>query len=276
MVEHRLVRRLSCHHCGHVMPTPRECPECHEEDSLVACGPGVERIADEAAALWPEARTAIVTSDTIWSPAKAAEFVGRMEAGEIDIVIGTQLVTKGYHFPNLTLVGVIDADLGLGGGDLRAAERTFQQIMQVAGRAGRGEKPGHVYIQTHDPTTPVMEALVSGDAEAFTAAETDARREAGAPPFGRYAAIVVSSEDQSAAHEIAQLVGRTAPRIEGMDVYGPAPAPLAMLRGRHRYRLLIHARRGLDVQDVIRAWLGALDWPAKVRVIVDVDPYSFV
>jgi len=276
MVEHRLVRRLSCHHCGHVMPTPRACPECKEEDSLVACGPGVERIADEAAALWPEARTAIVTSDTIWSPAKAAEFVKRMEAHEIDIVIGTQLVTKGYHFPNLTLVGVIDADLGLGGGDLRAAERTFQQIMQVAGRAGRGEKPGHVFIQTHDPKAPVMEALVSGDADAFTAAETDARREAGAPPFGRYAAIVVSSEDQSAAHDIAKLVGRTAPRVEGMDVYGPAPAPLAMLRGRHRYRLLIHARRGLDVQDVIRAWLGGLDWPSKVRVIVDVDPYSFV
>ena len=276
MVEHRLVRRLSCHHCGHVMPTPRACPECDAEDSLVACGPGVERIADEAAALWPEAKTAIVTSDTIWSPAKAAEFVHRMEAHEIDIVIGTQLVTKGYHFPNLTLVGVIDADLGLGGGDLRAAERTFQQIMQVAGRAGRGEKPGHVYIQTHDPTAPVMEALVSGDADAFTAAETDARREAGAPPFGRYAAIVVSSEDQSAAHEIAQLVGRTAPRVEGMHVYGPAPAPLAMLRGRHRYRLLVHARRALDVQDVIRAWLGRVDWSAKVRVTVDVDPYSFV
>ncbi|WP_066807832.1 primosomal protein N' [Sphingomonas asaccharolytica] len=276
MVEHRLVRRLSCHHCGHVMPTPRACPECKEEDSLVACGPGVERIADEVAALWPEARTAIVTSDTLWSPAKAAEFVNRMEAHEIDIVIGTQLVTKGYHFPNLTLVGVIDADLGLGGGDLRAAERTFQQIMQVAGRAGRGEKPGHVFIQTHDPKAPVMEALVSGDADAFTAAETEARREAGAPPFGRYAAIVVSSEDQSAAYDIAKLVGRTAPRVEGMEVYGPAPAPLAMLRGRHRYRLLIHARRGLDVQDVIRAWLGALDWPSKVRVIVDVDPYSFV
>jgi len=162
------------------------------------------------------------------------------------------------------------------GGDWRAAERTFQQIMQVAGRAGRGEKPGHVFIQTHDPKAPVMEALVSGDADAFTAAETEARREAGAPPFGRYAAIVVSSEDQSAAYDIAKLVGRTAPRIEGMEVYGPAPAPLAMLRGRHRYRLLIHARRGLDVQDVIRAWLGALDWPSKVRVIVDVDPYSFV
>ena len=276
MVEHRLVRRLSCHHCGHIMPTPHACPECKEEDSLVACGPGVERIADEAALLWPEAKTAIVTSDTIWSPAKAAEFVHRMEAHDIDIVIGTQLVTKGYHFPNLTLVGVIDADLGLGGGDLRAAERTFQQIMQVAGRAGRGEKPGHVYIQTHDPTAPVMAALVSGDADAFTAAETEARREAGAPPFGRYAAIVVSSEDQSAAHEIAQLVGRTAPHLDGMEVYGPAPAPLAMLRGRHRYRLLVHARRALDVQDVIRDWLGRLDWPSKVRVIVDIDPYSFV
>ena len=276
MVEHRLIQRLSCHHCGHIEPTPRVCPECNAEDSLVACGPGVERIADEAATLWPDANIAIVTSDTIWSPAKAAEFVHRMEAHEIDIVVGTQLVTKGYHFPNLTLVGVIDADLGLGGGDLRAAERTFQQIMQVAGRAGRGEKPGHVYIQTHDPDAPVMQALVSGDAEAFQLAETDARREAGAPPFGRYAAIVVSSEDQAAAHQIAKLVGRSAPRLDGMEVYGPAPAPLAMLRGRHRYRLLVHARRALDVQDVIRAWLGTLEWPAKVRVVVDVDPYSFV
>ena len=276
MVEHRLVRRLACHHCGHVEPVPRVCPECQNEDTLVACGPGVERIADEAAALWPEAKAAIVTSDTIWSPAKAAEFVHRMEAGDIDIVIGTQLVTKGYHFPNLTLVGVIDADLGLEGGDLRAAERTFHQIMQVSGRAGRGEKPGTVYIQTHSPAAPVMQALVTGDAEAFYAAETEARREAGAPPFGRYAAIVVSSEDKDAAHETATLIGRTAPRVEGMHVYGPAPAPLAMLRGRHRFRLLVHARRALDVQDVIRDWLGSLDWPSKVRVAVDVDPYSFL
>ena len=276
MVEHRLTRRLACHHCGHVMPTPRACPECRSEESLVACGPGVERIADEVALLFPEAKTAVVTSDTIWSPAKAAEFVGRMEAGDIDIVVGTQLVTKGYHFPNLTLVGVVDADLGLDGGDLRAAERTFQQIRQVSGRAGRGEKPGHVFIQTHAPNAGVMRALVTGDADAFYAAETEARAEAGAPPFGRYAAIVVSSEDQAAAMETARLVGRAAPEVEGMHVYGPAPAPLAMLRGRHRYRLLVHARRALDVQDVIRAWLGALDWPAKVRVAVDVDPYSFL
>ncbi|MBB6504372.1 primosomal protein N' (replication factor Y) [Sphingomonas endophytica] len=276
MVEHRLTRRLACHHCGHIEPVPRLCPECQNEDTLVACGPGVERIADEVAALFPEARTAVVTSDTIWSPAKAAEFVARMEAGDIDIVVGTQLVTKGYHFPNLTLVGVIDADLGLDGGDLRAAERTFQQIRQVSGRAGRGTKPGHVYIQTHSPKAQVMQALITGDADAFYAAETEAREDAGAPPFGRYAAIIVSSEDQGAAHDTARAIGRAAPRVDGMEVYGPAPAPLAMLRGRHRFRLLVHARRALDVQDVIRDWLGALDWPAKVRVAVDVDPYSFL
>jgi primosomal protein N' (replication factor Y) (superfamily II helicase) len=276
MVEHRLTARLACHHCGHVMPPPAACPECHEEDSLVACGPGVERIADEVAALLPEARTALVTSDTIWSPAKAAEFVNRMEAGDIDIVIGTQLITKGYHFPNLTLVGVVDADLGLQGGDLRAAERSFQQIAQVAGRAGRGEKPGRVLIQTREPSAPVIQALVTGDAESFYEAETESRREANAPPFGRYAAIIVSSEDQAEAVDTARLIGRKAPEVEGMIVFGPAPAPLAMLRGRHRQRLLVHARRALDVQDVIRQWLGALEWPRGVRVAVDVDPYSFL
>ena len=268
--------RLACHHCGHVMPPPRACPECSEEDSLVACGPGVERIADEVAALFPEARTAIVTSDTLWSPAKAAEFVNRMETGEIDIVIGTQLVTKGYHFPNLTLVGVVDADLGLSGGDLRAAERSFQQIAQVAGRAGRGSKPGRVLVQTRETQAPVIRALVSGDAESFYAAETEARRHAGAPPFGRFAAIVVSSETLDEAVATAHAIGRSAPEVEGMAVYGPAPAPLAMLRGRHRQRLLVHARRTLDVQDVIRDWLGAVERPKSVRVAVDVDPYSFL
>jgi len=276
MVEHRFTRRLACHHCGHVMPAPRACPECSEEDSLVACGPGVERIADEVQALFPEARTAIVTSDTIWSPAKAAEFVARMEAGEIDIVIGTQLVTKGYHFPNLTLVGVVDADLGLSGGDLRAAERTFQQIRQVSGRAGRGEKPGRVLVQTHDPSAPVMQALVSGDADGFYAAETDARRAAAMPPFGRLAAIIVSSEDQAEATEAARMIGRAAPNHENMAVFGPAPAPLAMLRGRHRIRLLVHAARSVPVQDIIRDWLGKLQFPRGVRVAVDVDPYSFL
>ena len=276
MVEHRLTRRLACHHCGHIEAVPQACPECGGEDTLVACGPGVERIADEVAALFPDARTAVITSDTIWSPQRASEFVERMENGLIDIVVGTQLVTKGYHFPNLTLVGVVDADLGLEGGDLRAAERTFQQIRQVSGRAGRGEKPGRVLIQTHSPSAPVMQALICGDAAEFYAAETEARRDAGAPPFGRYAAIIVSSEDQSTAHDVAVAISRGAPRIEGMQVYGPAPAPLAMLRGRHRCRLLVHARRALDVQCVIRDWLAAVERNAKVRVTVDVDPYNFL
>ena len=276
MVEHRLLARLQCHHCGHVMAPPRACPECGEPDSLVAVGPGVERIADEVAELFPEARRAIVTSDTLWSPAKAAEFVGKMEAGEIDIVVGTQLVTKGYHFPNLTLVGVIDADLGLQGGDLRAGERSFQQIMQVAGRAGRGVKPGRVLIQTHDPAAPVIAALIAGDADAFYAAETESRREAGAPPFGRLAAIIISSEDQREAGDIAKRIAKAAPSVDGMEVFGPAPAPLAMLRGRHRLRLLVHARRALDVQNVIRDWLGTVEIPRGARIAVDVDPYSFV
>jgi primosomal protein N' (replication factor Y) len=276
MVEHRLMHRLACHHCGYVMPPPRACPECGEEDTLVPCGPGVERIADEVADLFPEARTAIVTSDTIWSPQRAAEFVAAMDAGEIDIVIGTQLVTKGYHFPNLTLVGVVDADLGLAGGDLRAAERSFQQIQQVAGRAGRGDKPGRVLVQSHDPSAPVIAALVSGDVPGFYAAETEARREAAMPPFGRLAAIIVSAEDAAEAEAVARRIGNAAPRVDGMAVFGPAPAPLAMLRGRHRQRLLVHARRSLDVQDVIRDWLAQVEWSAKVRVSVDVDPYSFL
>ena len=276
LVEHRLVHRLQCHHCGLIARPPAQCPECKAEDSLVACGPGVERIADEVAALFPDAARAIVTSDTLWSPAKAAEFVARMEAGEIAIVIGTQLVTKGYHFPNLTLVGVVDADLGLAGGDLRAAERSFQQIAQVAGRAGRGAKPGRVLVQTHDPNAPVICALVSGDAPSFYAAETEARREAGAPPFGRLAAIIVSSENAQAALETARAIGRAAPDAESVHVFGPAPAPLAMLRGRHRHRLLVHAARSVDVQDAIRGWLAEVDWPGSVRVAVDVDPYSFL
>lgn len=276
MVEHRLVRRLACHHCGHVMPPPHACPQCQDKDSLVACGPGVERINDEVNALLPDARTFIATSDTLWSPAKAAEFVARVEADAVDIIIGTQLVTKGYHFPNLTLVGVIDADLGLEGGDLRAAEKTFQQIAQAAGRAGRAKKPGEVFIQTRNPEHPVITALVNGDRDAFYDAETEMRRAAGAPPFGRFAAIVISSEDEREAIEAAQAIGASAPNVSGMHVYGPAPAPLAMLRGRHRQRLLVHAQRNVELQAAIRGWLGALNFTRSVRIGVDVDPYSFL
>ena len=276
LVEHRFSRRLACHHCGHETPTPEACPECGEPDCLVACGPGVERIADEVAELFPDARLAIATSDTLGTPERAAEFVAQAEAGAVDVIVGTQLVTKGFHFPELTLVGVVDADLGLEGGDLRAAERTYQQIAQVAGRAGRGAKPGEVLIQTRHPDAPVIAALAAGDRDAFYDAETDARRFAGAPPFGRWAAIIVSSEEEDEARDAARQLGATRPDLEDMAVYGPAPAPLSLLRGRYRYRLLVNAKRSAGLQDAIRQWVYAHRFPAGVRVAIDIDPYSFV
>jgi primosomal protein N' (replication factor Y) len=276
LVEHRLSRRLACHHCGHETVPPDNCPECGEPDCLVACGPGVERIAHEVEELLPEARLAIVTSDTLNSPEKAAQFIAEAEAGAIDVIVGTQLVTKGFHFPELTLVGVVDADLGLEGGDLRAAERTYQQVAQVAGRAGRGAKPGEVLIQTRHPEASVIAALAAGDRDGFYAAETEARRHAGAPPFGRWAAIIVSSEDEAEAREAAKRIGATRPNIDDVMILGPAPAPMALLRGRYRYRLLLNARRRAEVQQVIRDWLGALSFPQGVRIAIDIDPYSFV
>ena len=276
LVEHRFTRRLACHHCGHETPSPERCPECGEPDCLVACGPGVERIADEVAQRLPDARVFVATSDTLNSPGRAAEFIAQVESGAIDVIVGTQLVTKGFHFPDLTLVGVVDADLGLEGGDLRAGERTYQQVAQVAGRAGRGSKPGEVLIQTRHPEASVIAALAAGDRDAFYSVETEMRREAGAPPFGRWASIIISSEDEAEAREAARRIGDARPQVDDLMILGPAPAPMALLRGRYRYRLLMNARRSVQLQDVIRRWLGSIDHPPGVRVGVDVDPYSFV
>jgi primosomal protein N' (replication factor Y) len=276
LVEHRLARRLQCHHCGHSMPTPKQCPSCQAEDSLAPCGPGVERLAEEVAATWPEANALVATSDTIRTSADMAALVGAVAEGEVDILIGTQMLAKGHDFPNLTLVGVVDADLGLEGGDLRAAERSFQQIRQVAGRAGRAAKPGEVFLQTHQPRARVMQALLRNDAAAFHAAERESRLAAGMPPFGRLAAIVVSALDGAAAADAAKRLGMAAPAADGIEVWGPAPAPMAMLRGRHRHRLLVHARRTAPLQDYVRAWLARVELPSAVRVTVDVDPQSFL
>ncbi|WFL76524.1 primosomal protein N' [Altererythrobacter arenosus] len=276
LVEHRLSQRLACHHCGHETTPPATCPECGEPDCLVACGPGVERIADEVAELFPEARVAIATSDTLNSPERAAQFIAEAEAGAIDIIVGTQLVTKGFHFPELTLVGVVDADLGLEGGDLRAGERTYQQVAQVAGRAGRGSKPGEVLIQTRHPTAAVIAALAEGDRDAFYEAETEARRMVGAPPFGRWAAIIISAEDDKEAREAANRLGDSRPNEDDLMILGPAPAPLALLRGRYRYRFLVNARRSVELQKIIMRWIGTQNFAPGVRVGVDIDPYSFV
>ncbi len=277
LVEHRLLGRLICHHCGHVVPTPPACPECGGVGTLAACGPGVERVAEEAARLWPRARIGIATSDTIGGPARAVAFMSAVSAGEIDIVVGTQLMAKGHDFPMLTLVGVVDADLGLAGGDLRAAERSFQQIAQAGGRAGRtAERSGRVLLQTYQPDAPVMRALVRGQAGAFHAAEAAARKEAGMPPYGRLAALVVSDTDAPRAEAAARALGVSAPRGGGIVTMGPAPAPLSMLRGRYRWRLLVQARRSADLQGAVRAWLAGVKLPSSVRVGVDVDPYSFL
>lgn len=276
LVEHRLSARLACHHCGFETRVPDACPECGETDCLVACGPGVERIADEVRDLFPQARIAVATSDTLNTPDRAAEFIAMAEAKAVDIIIGTQLVTKGFHFPELTLVGVVDADLGLEGGDLRAGERTYSQIAQVAGRAGRGAKPGEVLIQTRHPDAPVIAALENGDRDGFYAAETAARRDAGAPPFGRWAAIILSSEDEKEAREAAHWLGQSKPHADDLYVLGPAPAPLSLLRGRYRFRFLVNARRSAPLQHVLREWIGSQQFPNGVRVGIDIDPYSFV
>ncbi len=276
LVEHRLARRLQCHHCGYAIPVPRACPQCGAADSFAACGPGVERIAEEVQALLPDARVALITSDTVGGPAAAQELIRAVEAREIDVVVGTQIVAKGHHFPHLTLVGVVDGDLGLEGGDLRAGERTWQLLHQVAGRAGRAEKPGRVLLQTHWPDHPVMKALVSGERERFMQAEAADRRRLSLPPFGRLAAIVVSGRDGDQVDRICRALAAAAPHASGLSVLGPAPAPIAILRGRHRRRFLVKAVRETRIQDWIADWLAKVDVPATVRVQVDIDPYSFM
>ena len=276
LVEHRARRELSCHHCGHTEPTPPACPVCKAENTLAPIGPGVERITEESAELFPAARRLVMASDTMPGPHAAAEAARAIEAREVDLLIGTQIVAKGWHFPHLTLVGVVDADLGLAGGDLRASERTVQLLHQVAGRAGRAEAPGRVLLQTFAPAHPVMEALVSGDLGEFYAREADARRPGNWPPFGRLAALIVSADTADAADRAAQALGVAAPAGDGILVLGPTPAPLAILRGRHRRRLLLKTRREIAVQPLLHEWLAKVGVARGTRVDVDVDPVSFL
>jgi len=276
LVEHRLLGQLQCHHCGHAEPLPPLCPHCGEAKSFVPCGPGIERLSEEMTARFPNARLGVMASDTLTGPRAAEELIRAVEAHEIDVLIGTQVVAKGHHFPLLTLVGVVDADLGLEGGDLRAAERTFQLLHQVAGRAGRAERPGIVYLQTWMPEHGVMAALMQDDRDRFFAIEAEQRKAHGMPPFGRLAAVILSAPDDAAADFAARAFARTAPHLPGVEVLGPAPAPLRVLRGRHRRRFLVKARRDVNLQAVLREWLARVKVPGNVRVQVDVDPYSFL
>ncbi len=276
LVEHRARRLLACHHCDHTEPLPPTCPVCAAPNSLAPIGPGIERITEEARALFPDARILVMASDTLQGPAAAAEAARAIERREIDLIIGTQIVAKGWHFPHLTLVGVVDADLGLAGGDLRASERTVQLLHQVAGRAGRAERPGRVLLQTYAPEHPVMQALIAGDLDRFMRTEADARRPGFWPPYGRLAALIVSADDPAAADAAAAALGRTAPVGEGIVVLGPAPAPLAILRGRHRRRLLLRTWRNKPVQPLLTEWLARVKPGPRVRIDIDVDPISFL
>ncbi len=277
LVDHRFRRQLVCHHCGFFTPPPPACPKCDTPDSFVACGPGVERLEEEVAELFPDKRVMVMSSDVITTIERMREEFREIAEGRVDIIIGTQLVAKGHHFPKLNLVGIIDADLGLGSGDPRAAERSFQLLHQVVGRAGREAGHGHGYLQTHQPEHPVMRALIAQDRAAFYESEIDARERTAYPPFGRLASVLVSAKDKHAAERYARDLRGTAPRDEDARVLGPAEAPLAMVRGRHRYRLLVKTPRDYDLSDYMRAWMAAAPKPkGDLRVDVDIDPYSFL
>ena len=277
MVEHRFLKRLMCHQCGESKPVPKICPSCAVEDRLAVVGPGVERLAEEATALFPEAKVAVLSSDLFGSARALKEQIAKLAAGEVDVIIGTQLVAKGHNFPKLTLVGVIDADLGLQGSDLRAAERTFQLMRQVAGRAGRSDRPGVAALQTHQPEHPVIRAILDGDEEAFWSAEAQARAQAGVPPYGRLVGVVLSSPDAQEAFEVGQAMARNCqPLTEiGAQIFGPAPAPIARIRGRHRVRLLIKAEKNAPIQAALSAWTALFKLPNSLRLSIDIDPQSF-
>jgi len=278
MVEHRFLRRLMCHQCGATTPMPDICPACGAAGKLAPIGPGVERLAEEVAAAFPAARTKVLASDLFGSARALKDEIAAIADGSCDIIIGTQLVAKGHNFPLLTLVGVIDADLGLQGSDLRAAERTFQLMRQVAGRAGRGEVEGLALLQTWAPEHPVIRAILAGDDEGFWQAEADERRAAGVPPFGRMAGILLSSTDVQEVFDIGMALARAdAPlRRIGAVVYGPAPAPIARIRGRHRVRLLVKADKGVALQAALAAWVAQIRLPATLRLSIDIDPQSFL
>ncbi|WP_170582855.1 primosomal protein N' [Ruegeria arenilitoris] len=277
MVEHRFLKRLMCHQCGETKPMPEACPACGVEGKLAPVGPGIERLAEEAEATFPDARIAMLSSDLFGSARALKAKIEEIAEGDADIVIGTQLVAKGHNFPNLTLVGVIDSDLGLHGSDLRAAERTFQLMRQVAGRAGRADKPGTALLQTFQPEHPVIRAILSGDEEGFWRAEAAGRLAAGVPPYGRMAGIVLSGPEVGPVFDIGNVLARNdAPlRQIGAQVFGPAPAPIARIRGRHRVRLLVKAPKGAPIQDAIARWIAPLRLKGDIRLTIDIDPQSF-
>jgi primosomal protein N' (replication factor Y) (superfamily II helicase) len=275
MVEHRFRKILMCHHCGHNEPVPKACPECKAEDNMVPVGPGIERLAEEVTKLFPEARIAILSSD-LARGVTLRETLRGVEQGDFNLVLGTQLVAKGHHFPHLTLVGVVDADLALESSDPRAGERTWALLAQVAGRAGRGAKPGRALVQTYLPDHPLMQALIESDRDAYLETEKKIRENVNLPPHGRLAALIISGNDAATTERFARMISQNAPLAEGVTVLGPAPAPIAMVRGRHRWRLLVKANRDVNIQAYLREWLKDTKPKGALKLNIDVDPYNFL
>ncbi len=277
LVEHKGRGILQCHHCGHSVRTPDTCIECGEKDSLAACGPGVERIYEEVSAYFPDARVMVLASDTAENHEELRKMLDTIRKGEVDIIIGTQMIAKGHHFPNLTLVGVVDADLGLSGGELRGAERVYQLLHQVAGRAGReAGQQGRVILQSFMPEHRIMKALAIGTRDEFLECEADEREVAHMPPFSRLAGIIIAGRDESLVLNVAKSLGMSAPQGEQIQTLGPAPAPFARLRGKYRYRLLVRADKNIDIQKTLSSWVGSVKVPSTVRVYIDIDPQSFM
>lgn len=276
LVEHKKPQRLSCHHCGYNSHIPKKCPSCEVENSFAACGPGVERVEEEVREFLPEARIAIMTSDNIENAKEAGGVIKDIEQGKIDIIIGTQMVAKGHHFPKLTLVGVVDADLGLAGGDLRAAEKSYQLLHQVSGRAGREDLRGRAIIQTYMPENPLFKALIKGNREKFLDEEIKLRKESNMPPFSRLAAIIISGKDENAVRNMAKKLAMNAPQIKGTRILGPAEAPIYMLRGNFRQRLLVIADRSISLQKLVNNWINKEKTPSTMRLKIDIDPYNFM
>jgi primosomal protein N' (replication factor Y) (superfamily II helicase) len=274
-VEHRFRKILMCHHCGHQEPSPKACPKCGVEDKMVPVGPGVERLAEEALLLFPEARMTILSSD-LARGAMLRDVIREVEDGTHNLVIGTQLVAKGHHFPHLTFVGVVDADLALESSDPRAGERTWALLAQVAGRAGRGEKPGRALVQSYAPEHPLMKALTRGDREAYFAQEKIIREMAKLPPYGRLAAIILSGNEALEVERFARSLAGLIPPTDDIEVLGPAQAPIAVMRGRHRFRFLVKAGRDKDIQGFLRKWLGEIKPKGSLSLQIDVDPYGFL
>ncbi len=275
LVEHRRTMALHCHHCGFNVKIPKECPECDTEDSLVACGPGVERIAEEAKAFMPDANVLVLSSDITDSPKQMDQALQDIQAGRADVIIGTQMIAKGHHFPKLTTVGVVDADIGLSGGDMRAAERTFQLLHQVSGRAGRSALKGSVYLQSYMPDHTVMKAIANGARDQFLKVEASERAEAAMPPFGKLAALIISGPKEDVVRNYCRQLARVAPNYDNLRVLGPAAAAMSLLRGQHRWRFLIKADKTVHIQKVIEEWVAAVKQPSNIRLKIDIDPQSF-